>query len=196
MTKNIAENRQRGSFISRTSRPVDRRKMLGWIGAGAGALVLPSTASWAALETRSLGFRSTHTGETLTCTYWDSAGYRGEALADIDYLLRDHRTGDVALIDVGLLDLLHQIRWAMGSHEPFDVISGYRSAKTNEMLRRNGTGVDENSLHMSGRAIDIRLPDRQLADLRAAAVSFQAGGVGYYPNSNFLHVDVGRVQTW
>lgn len=171
-----------------------RRQVLAWLGAG--ALALQAGPLLAATETKSLAFRSTHTGETLRCTYWDGTGYRRDVLADIDYLLRDHRTGDVALIDVGLLDLLHLIRTAMGSDEAFDVISGYRSPKTNEMLRRRGTGVNKNSLHMAGRAIDVRLPGCQLADLRAAAVSFRGGGVGYYRKSNFIHVDVGRIQTW
>lgn len=179
-----------------SSHSVGRRQLLGWLVASAGALALPVPAAWAALETRSLAFHSTHTGEALSCTYWDRNGYRGEALADIDHLLRDHRTGDVALIDVGLLDLVHMVRTAMGSTEPFEVISGYRSPKTNEMLRQRGVGVNENSLHMSGRAIDVRLPGRPLPDLRAAAVSFSAGGVGYYPKSNFIHIDVGRVQQW
>ena len=178
----------------RKPRSIDRRQLLGWIGAGAVALHAPRV--WAATETRTLAFRQTHTGETLRSTYWDSNGYRGEALADIDHILRDHRTGDVAIMDLGMLDVLHALRVAMGSDEPFDVISGYRSPKTNEMLRGNGSGVAKKSLHMMGRAIDVRLPGRNLADLRKAAIALQAGGVGYYAKSDFIHIDVGRVRQW
>lgn len=176
------------------ARPVGRRTLLGWLGAG--ALALHAQPVWAATSKKSLAFRNTHTGETVNCTYWDAAGYRGDALSDIDHVLRDHRTGDVALMDLGLLDLLHALRTTMDTDEPFEVISGYRSPKTNEMLRQNGTGVDENSLHMTGRAIDVRLPGRDTADLRDTAIAFRSGGVGYYANSNFIHVDVGPIQQW
>ena len=125
-----------------------------------------------------------------------STGYRADALAEIDRLLRDHRTGDVALMDLGLLDLLHAIRTDMDSDIAFDVISGYRSPKTNEMLRQRGAGVNENSLHMTGRAIDVRLPGRDTAGLRDMAIAKRAGGVGYYAQSDFVHIDVGQIQTW
>jgi len=176
------------------TQPVGRRQLLGWIGAG--ALTLHAPRVWAATEARSLAFRHTHTGESLNCTYWDSAGYRGGALSEIDQILRDHRTGDVAIMDLGMLDLLHALRVTMGSDEPFDVISGYRSPKTNEMLRDKGSGVAKKSLHMTGRAIDIRLPGRQTTELRTAAIALQGGGVGYYAKSDFIHLDVGRVRQW
>ncbi|NQU72888.1 MAG: DUF882 domain-containing protein [Rhodospirillales bacterium] len=176
------------------ARPIERRTLLGWLSAG--AIALHTRPVWAATETKSLAFRSTHTGETLSCTYWDATGYRGDALSDIDHILRDHRTGDVALMDLGLLDLLHALRTTMESDEPFEVISGYRSPKTNEMLRQKGSGVNENSLHMTGRAIDIRLPGRDTTGLRTAALALRRGGVGYYAKSNFIHVDVGRLQQW
>ncbi len=175
-------------------RPIERRTLLGWLGAG--ALALHTRPVWAATETKSLAFRNTHTGESLRCTYWDTTGYRADALRDIDHILRDHRTGDVALMDLGLLDILHALRSTLDSDEPFEVISGYRSPKTNEMLRQKGSGVNENSLHMTGRAIDVRLPGRQTTDLRTAAIALRGGGVGYYAISNFLHVDVGPVQQW
>ncbi len=167
---------------------------MGWLGASALALQAPPVL--AAVNSKSLSFRSIHTGEALTCTYWDSNGYRADALSDIDYLLRDHRTGDIALMDLGLLDMLHSLRVTMGSGEPFEVISGYRSPKTNEMLRQRGVGVNEDSLHMTGRAIDVRLPGRDTTALRDAAIAMRAGGVGYYAGSDFVHVDVGPIEIW
>lgn len=176
------------------TRHVGRRQVLGWLGAG--AIALHTRPVWAATETRTLAFRHTHTGETLNRTYCDPAGYRAEALHDIDRILRDHRTGEVAVMDLGMLDLLHTLRVTMESDEPFEVISGYRSPKTNEMLRDKGSGVAKKSLHMTGRAIDVRLPGRDLTDLRAAAIALGGGGVGYYAKSNFIHIDVGRVRSW
>ena len=177
------------------TRPVGRRELLGWFGAS--ALVLRSRAGFAATEPRALAFKHTQTGERLNVAYWDRDGYQAEALADINHILRDHRTDDVAPIDLGLLDLLHALRATMESPAPFEVISGYRSAKTNAMLRKKGSGgVAKKSLHMQGLAIDVRLPGRRLTDLRAAAISLQSGGVGYYPKSDFIHVDVGRVRQW
>lgn len=173
---------------------VERRTLLGWLGAG--ALACQVTPVWAATGPKSLSFRNIHTGEALSCTYWDATGYRGDALADIDRILRDHRTGDVALMDLGLLDLLHAVKSDMDSDAAFDVISGYRSPKTNEMLRQRGAGVNENSLHMTGRAIDVRLPGRDTARLRDIAIAKRAGGVGFYAESDFVHIDVGVIQTW
>jgi uncharacterized protein YcbK (DUF882 family) len=145
---------------------------------------------------RSLSFENTHTGEILQAIYWSDGAYRPDALSGINRILRDHRSGEVKEIDTKLLDLLHSIRERLGSCEPFHVISGYRSPATNAMLRRKGRRVAAGSLHTAGRAIDVRLPGTLLGDLRAAARAIGAGGVGFYPSSDFVHVDTGRVREW
>ena len=118
------------------------------------------------------------------------------ALREIDWVLRDFRTGEARQIDRRLLDLLWRLRTALDTTEPYEVISGYRSPKTNAMLRREGRGVSRVSLHMQAMAIDVRVPDRPLTALRDAALALRLGGVGYYGPSNFVHVDVGRVRFW
>jgi uncharacterized protein YcbK (DUF882 family) len=145
---------------------------------------------------RKLSFHNLHTGENLATTYWADGRYIPSAAAEIDFILRDFRTGDVQSIDLRLLDLLHDLRRRMESDESFHVISGFRSPKTNNMLTRQSNGVAKKSLHMRGMAADVRLPGRSLADLQQAALSLELGGVGYYPKSNFIHVDVGRVRFW
>lgn len=145
---------------------------------------------------RALIFHHTHTGETLTAEYFCAGAYLPDALAAINHHLRDFRTGEEHAIDPALLDLLHRLAAVTSTAKPFEVISGYRSPKTNHMLRGNTTGVAASSLHMVGKAIDIRLADVHLPDLRGAAVGLRRGGVGYYPESDFLHVDTGRVRTW
>jgi len=146
---------------------------------------------------RTLAFRHTHTGETLAIAYASGDAYVAGALARIEWLLRDFRTGESKPIDPALLDQLHALAGVTGSRAPFEVISGYRSPATNAALRqRGGGGVATHSLHLEGRAIDVRLADVALADLRDAALSLHAGGVGYYPDSAFVHVDTGRVRRW
>jgi len=117
-------------------------------------------------------------------------------LADINRVLRDHRTGDKHDIDPRLLDLLCDLRLRLDTSESLQIISGYRSAKTNAILHANSNGVAERSLHMDGKAVDIRIAGRALSLLRKTALSMKAGGVGYYPSSDFVHVDVGRVRSW
>ena len=146
--------------------------------------------------TRALNFSHLHTGERLTVEYFNGGTYLPDALRAIDELLRDFRTGDVHTINPGLLDLLHGLTGLTGSRRPFEVISGYRSPTTNQMLRSRSEGVAAGSLHMQGQAIDIRLADVPLAKLRDAALGVRRGGVGYYPASDFVHVDTGRVRTW
>jgi len=111
-------------------------------------------------------------------------------------VLRDHRTGAVAAIDIQLLDLLDHVKAALGTAQPFQVISGYRSPASNSLLASSSSGVARRSLHMEGKAIDIRIPGVPLADLRRAGLMLKGGGIGYYPGSNFVHLDVGRVRTW
>lgn len=185
-----------------TSRPrgsgaISRRRLLG-IGTAVvvGSLALPNLAHARTPGPRKLGFLNLHTGETLSTTYWADGSYLPDALANVNYLLRDFRTGDVKAIDVGLLDLLHDLRTRLDCTEAYRVISGYRSPKTNSMLASQSNGVAKKSLHMKGLAIDVSLPRRQLSDLRQVAMAMRRGGVGYYPKSGFVHLDVGRVRSW
>jgi uncharacterized protein YcbK (DUF882 family) len=150
----------------------------------------------AVMPPRSLAFYNTHTGESLNACYWRKGGYVPGALAEIDFILRDHRTGEVIEIDRNLLDLLSSLRAGVGKSQPFHIISGYRSVRTNSALRRKSGGVAGRSLHLVGKAADIRLPGCDLATLRAAALELRGGGVGHYPKSDFIHVDVGRVRRW
>ena len=163
------------------------------------AAVLPGSAfasQGLSAPERRLGFLNLHTGEKADLPYWIEGDYVPDSLAEINRVLRDHRTGEVAAIDTGLLDLLHRVNAALGASQPFQVISGYRSPASNQMLSNNSSGVATRSLHMQGKAIDIRLPGIPLADLRRAGLMLRGGGVGYYPGSNFVHLDVGRVRTW
>jgi uncharacterized protein YcbK (DUF882 family) len=145
---------------------------------------------------KTLSFYNIHTGEKLKAVYWTEGVYDPAALSGINQILRDYRTGDIKTIDTGLLDLLHSLQTIMGTTDEVYVISGYRSPETNARLRENDSGVAGHSLHMEGRAIDIRLPGYSIRSLHKAAVALQAGGVGYYPALEFVHVDVGRVRYW
>jgi len=145
---------------------------------------------------RTLSFHSAHTGEQMKTVYWQDGTYVPQALADINYICRDYRTGGVKDIDTALLDLLFGLLQELESTGPLHIISGYRSMETNSLLHMLNAGVAKNSLHMQGKAIDIRLPGHELKALRTAAVALRRGGVGYYPSSDFVHVDVGRVRTW
>ena len=175
-----------------------RRRLLGWsLAAGCGLVAgRVGAASAAAAAPRQLAFHCLHTGATVSAVYWEGGRYLADGLVEIDYVLRDFRTGDVRSIDPALLDLLHGLRVAMGSDQPVHVISGYRSPATNAMLARRSNGVAKNSYHVKGMAIDLRLPDRRLADVRTAALALAGGGVGYYPRSDFVHMDTGPVRTW
>jgi uncharacterized protein YcbK (DUF882 family) len=174
---------------------IDRRRFLK-LGLLLPALPLPAFAADLSAGERRLGLHNLHTGEKLDLPYWAEGNYLTESLADINRVLRDHRTGQVAAIDTALLDLLHRVQTAVGSARPFEVISGYRSPASNQMLTEHSAGVAKRSLHMDGKAIDVRLPGVALADLRRAGLLLKGGGVGYYPESNFVHLDVGRVRTW
>lgn len=162
----------------------------------AAALPIKGFAAIAPAGERRLGFVHTHTGEKLSAVYWADGTYQPEGLAEIYHLLRDFRSGDVSPINTRLLDLLHSLSTKLDTSADFHVISGYRSPATNSMLAKNSSGVAKHSLHMDGLAIDIRIPGRDLADVRRAALALQGGGVGYYPGSDFVHVDVGRVRQW
>jgi len=164
---------------------------IGFAFPAAGYAVVPGAAADRALE-----FYNTHTDERLSTTYWAGGQYVPGALADINFILRDFRANEIKAIDVALLDLLHRLHASLDTSEPFHVISGYRTAATNAMLHSASEGVALHSLHIEGMAIDIRVPGRDLPVLRRAALALRGGGVGYYPHSDFVHVDVGRVRTW
>ncbi len=145
---------------------------------------------------KSLSFYNTHTQENLDICYYRQGHYRTKALTQINYILRDHRTNEIRPIDTRLLDLLHDISSGLQNRSPFHVISGYRSPASNAKLRSKCKKVAAFSLHMKGKAIDIRLPGCPTRRLREAALNLRRGGVGYYPRTNFAHVDIGRVRHW
>ena len=176
---------------------VSRRTFVSGLAAAALPILAAPRALFAsALASRTLAFTHTHTGERLAVEYFSGGTYVPDALTAINHLLRDFRTGDVHVIDAGLLDLLHRLAAVTEAARPFQIISGYRSPATNEMLRHKSEGVAAGSLHMKGQASDIRLADVPLAKLRQAALEVRRGGVGYYPASDFVHVDTGRVRAW
>lgn len=147
-------------------------------------------------ERRSLSLIHTHTGETLSTVYFENNQYIATELSRINWLLRDFRTGDVHPIDPAVLDILADLRALAARDDPYEVISGYRSPKTNAELRRRSSGVAEHSLHLEGRAIDVRLPGFPTERLHGLALGMQRGGVGFYPRSDFIHLDNGRVRQW
>ena len=172
------------------------RSALAACGCVAAATITPRLARAAA--GRTLSFVHTHTGESLTIPYRTGACYEAGCLESVNHLLRDFRTGDVHRIDPGLLDILCDLKDRSGSDEPFRVISGYRSPRTNTLLRGQSvaSGVAEHSLHLEGQAIDVRLGGVRTLRLAEYARELQRGGVGYYPASDFVHVDTGRVRHW
>ncbi len=173
----------------------DRRRLL-TAGLALPALSIPTLGYCAPGASRRLSFYHTHTGDTLDIVYREGNEYLPGALVSIDQFLRDFRTGESHPIDPALLDQLHDIQAALGRTSRVEIISGYRSPRTNDMLASQSKGVAKRSLHMQGRALDIRLTDVSTEHLRAAALELQSGGVGYYPKSKFVHIDTGRVRFW
>jgi len=145
---------------------------------------------------RELKFYNLHTGESLNALYCDKGCYIDGALKEINYILRDFRANEIKPIDPRLLDLLYTINRRLYTAEPFDIISGYRSPATNAMLAARSEGVARHSMHIEGKAADIRVPGRTLGEVWRAAIGLWSGGVGFYPRSDFVHVDVGRVRFW
>ncbi len=183
----------------RSMNPIDNKSRRGLLKAVLGGafttLMLPLRRAGAADERR-LKFFHTHTAKRLDVVYKRNGEYVSEALSDINAFLFDFRTGDSTEMDPHLLDLIHDLREALGSEGTYEVISAYRSPKTNEILRGRSNGVAKNSLHLQGKAIDVRLTDVELTKLRDTAIALQRGGVGYYASSNFVHIDTGRVRRW
>jgi uncharacterized protein YcbK (DUF882 family) len=149
-------------------------------------------------DSRELSFYHTHTGKRLDVVYWEDGDYVDSGLASINRFLSDFRTGDRVEMDPELLDLIYDVRASLGSDATYQVISAYRSPKTNEMLRNRSasSGVAKKSQHVLGRAIDVRLEGVATPALRDAAIRLQRGGVGYYAKSDFVHMDTGRVRRW
>ena len=195
-----------GNIQMYEKKTLHRRAFLG-IGAAATAAALIPARAHAAVRPvtgvkapeRLLSFFNTHTGERLKTAYASGGEYRADALRDLNYILRDFRANEIKPIDPRVFDLLHELGGTLETDQPFHIISGYRSPHTNAQLRERGgatTGVASHSLHMVGQAIDIRLPGVTLDNLRNAAKSLKIGGVGFYPDLKFVHVDVGRVRYW
>jgi uncharacterized protein YcbK (DUF882 family) len=149
-------------------------------------------------DSQDLAFYHTHTGKSLHVVYRKDGAYQPEALAAIEDFLKDFRNGERHPIDPALLDVLYEIKAKTGTQAPFEVISAYRSPATNDMLRNRSasSGVAEKSMHLQGQAIDVRLRDVKLDQLREVALKLERGGVGFYRDSNFVHVDTGRVRRW
>jgi uncharacterized protein YcbK (DUF882 family) len=147
---------------------------------------------------RRLAFYNTHTSESVDVVYWTRGEYVGPALKAIDTVLRDHRTGEIVSMDKDLLNLLFELRTRLETTSPFHVISGFRSKQSNEYLRglSPGSGVAKDSQHTKAKAADVRVPGRELTRVRDAALALRLGGVGFYPVSGFVHVDVARVRSW
>jgi uncharacterized protein YcbK (DUF882 family) len=156
---------------------------------GAFALVAP-------VRDRALSFYNTHTGEKLSATFWSGGNYLDDGIEEISWVLRDHRAGTAHPVDTRLLDLLFQLQAKVERPGEFQVISGYRSPETNKMLNQKSSKVARRSYHMLGKAIDVRMPGFDTRQLSKAAISLKSGGVGYYANSDFIHLDVGPVRKW
>ena len=164
----------------------------------ASAIGLPTLAKAAqpAPAERTLRLYNTHTGESLRSVFWAEGQFIPDALKDINKLLRDHRNDKVADMDPKLILLLNDVSDKFGDGQTLHIISGYRSPESNAKLAAASNGVAKHSMHMDGKAIDIRMPGKNLAQLHKAAMSMKAGGVGYYPDSQFVHMDTGRVRYW
>ena len=183
----------------RAARPLGRRSLLAGLGAGA-ALAAAGTPAAAFIRppraSRELTFEHLHTGERLSAVYMTRGRLDAAGLQRLDYILRDWRTGEVVRIDRRLYVLLDELRHRLRTDAPFQIISGYRAPKTNAMLRASSGGVAKRSYHTRAMAIDIVVPDRSTEQVRDAALNLRRGGVGYYPSSGFVHVDVGPVRRW
>jgi uncharacterized protein YcbK (DUF882 family) len=179
---------------------VKRREFLktGAIVATAAQLWMPTVADAKAFtgSGRVVQIHNAHTGETFDGEYWADGKYHPDAFREIKKIFRDHRSGDIFPIDPRLIDVMYVLHNRAESNKAFRLFSGYRSPATNRKLRKLTSGVAEKSLHMLGQAVDLRLPGTNLHNLRKAAINLKAGGVGYYPDSHFLHLDTGRVRHW
>jgi len=159
-------------------------------------LAAPALVGLKPTDCRTLSFDCLHTGEKLKADYWVDGKYVPDALSAINRTLRDWRTGDVHAMEPKLLDLLDLLGKKLETKAGFQVICGYRSPVTNAMLHEKSSGVASNSQHLLGKAMDIRVADRNLKSVYNTALAMAVGGAGYYPKSDFVHVDVGPVRHW
>jgi uncharacterized protein YcbK (DUF882 family) len=193
----------RGLLIAMEDETTRRQSRRGFLSAFGGccaaATAMASSSVFASAGTtnrRTVSLVHTHTGERLTADYYQAGQYQPDCLARVNHLLRDFRTGEIHPIDPALLDILFALQLQAQYDSPFAVISGYRSPATNAMLRRTTEGVAQHSMHLLGRAIDVRLEGFSTRRLGELARSLARGGVGFYSASDFVHVDTGRVRFW
>ena len=184
------------STVSTSRLALSRRAFIGAGAAGLATLALKPAYASLPDAPRGLSFINLHTGEKFHTEYWCDGCYQPDALAGIARVLRDHRNNSEHPIDTKLLETLNQLHARLEVKAPFHVISGYRSPESNAKMAAASHGVAKQSLHMQGMAIDIRVPGVDLKTLQKTAKAMGAGGVGYYAESNFVHVDVGRVRYW
>jgi uncharacterized protein YcbK (DUF882 family) len=176
---------------------VSRRSLIaGGISAAILATIKPAAAAVAPLKDRTLHLYHRQTGEFFKETYFQDGFYVVDALDRVNWLMRDWRTDETKTIDPGLLDLLFNVGNNVDAAKPFEILSGYRTPETNAALRRHGVRTASHSYHMVGQAVDITLPGVSLRNMRKAALALGQGGVGYYPNKGFIHVDTGDVRQW
>lgn len=175
-----------------------RRRFLAKTSVTAAGLILgPELALAAQKKDRLLMMTNPHTGEKIRTIYWTPMeGYIRESLASVSHFMRDFRQNQVKPVDPALLDIIHAISLNIGSKRKFEVMSGYRSPKTNRMLSRRSKNVAKRSLHMKAKAMDFQVKGVSSRDLRRIALALKAGGVGYYPGARYIHVDTGKVRTW
>ncbi|MEZ0262551.1 MAG: DUF882 domain-containing protein [Alphaproteobacteria bacterium] len=159
-------------------------------------IALGSAPATMAIKGREMKITNTHTGAKFTGEYWYNGKYLPDAFGEIKSVMKDHRSGDVYPIDPRLMDIMYVLQHRLQNYNMFEILSGYRSEKTNAKLRGHSRGVARHSLHMTGQACDLRLPGTSLSSVRQSAIKLNSGGVGYYPRSNFVHVDTGRVRHW
>lgn len=209
MSDHNEKNLERSQQLNFGGNGMDRRSFLGLsaasLGAGLGGLLVPSVSHASSFKggiigsgAKRLAFRNAHTGESFSGVYRVGNQYLPDAFHQINTVLRDFRTNDVHPMDPRIIDVLYSLHRMTGRNMPFEIISGYRSPKTNSMLRGRSakSGVAKKSFHMQGRAIDLRMEGFSTKRLRDLAKSLQAGGVGYYAKSNFIHIDTGDVRSW
>ncbi|MCI4236970.1 YcbK family protein [Dickeya dianthicola] len=175
-----------------------RRKWLALGGAALGIALLPgqSFASLSTARPRILTLNNLNTGERIKVEFFDGRRYNKEELSRLNHFFRDYRANKVKTIDPSLFDQLYRLQVMLGTTKPVQLISGYRSYSTNEDLRSHSKGVAKQSYHTLGKAMDFHIEGVQLANIRKAAMKMRAGGVGYYPQSNFVHIDTGAIRTW
>ncbi len=175
-----------------------RRRLLalGGVALGTSLLPFPALATLSTSRPRILTLNNLNTGESLKAEFFDGKGYIKDELARLNHFFRDYRANKMTTIDTALFDQLYRLQVLLDTKKPVQLISGYRSVETNNNLRAHQRGVAKKSYHTKGQAMDFHIDGVALSQVRKAALSMRAGGVGYYPRSNFVHIDTGPVRTW